>query len=220
MNNNNNFTLMEVIVVLALILIIAGIVIPRIHGEPAYLVMSNTVNRINNVFLQAANESLAQGKNVVVTIKDRVVAIKEHKQAREDFNKSLLKSVSSYNIPENVKLSILRKDDEEVSDEDTMYSDDDDDEEDEEDDEDEEIDGEIKADRDTAVYTFYPDGSADGPAVELELEGEKVILHISPLTGMVLVKDITEDEFGDGDEGDGGNYSNYGDESDDGDDDN
>lgn len=173
---------MEMIVVLAIVSLVAGIVVTNIGRVPAFMTIDTAANRIKGLYIDAANLALASGAEAKILFDDetrrltvsgkRPPAVKE--EGEEDWDapsppdiggdgEEKAFSPGSYAIPEDVEFEFVDNDDNEV-------------------------------DADELEMIFYPDGSADGPRLKMELHGHEVEIYVSALTGMVNVEYEKEEE--------------------------
>lgn len=162
------FTIMELVIVMAIMALVAGFVITRIGHTPAFVTLGDSVNRIKSVFLEASSQALVQAKDVKVnySIKGRRLTVAvAPKQDDELINsdKKLKEKLMSYGIPKGIEVSFEG-----------------------------EIAEEEASDEDVVTFCFYSDGSADGPAMTMSLKGHEMIVTISQLTGMVNVEEVEE----------------------------
>lgn len=93
-----NFTLLELICVMAISALLVGLIIGRVGKVPAYLSFKNALSNISNVLDEASNQSELTGKKVVILYDDAELYPK---------NDELKRSVSylSYKIPPFVDVS-------------------------------------------------------------------------------------------------------------------
>lgn len=102
------FTLAELIAVIAIILLLAGVVIGRTGKVPAFISFENTVGHIRTVFSEASRISSVQGKDV------KVLFDKENRtfQIGNISNESKVqKNFTSCTIPENIEILFDEKSD-------------------------------------------------------------------------------------------------------------
>jgi type II secretory pathway pseudopilin PulG len=180
------FTLLEMVAVIAILLITAAFVIPKIGRIPPYIVVDGASGRISALFMQAASQALAQGKEIQVTlVKNQLRIVDREKDKEEELaGHSFQRYLYEYAIPAEIVVTVLDPGEGEWEDG-IVYQ------------YDETFDEEKKADEDedsTTRFVFHPDGSADGPSFELDLQGEKSRISISPLTGIVNSKRVEDDE--------------------------
>jgi type II secretory pathway pseudopilin PulG len=177
------FTLLEMIAVVAILLITAAFILPKIGRIPPYIVVDEATGRVSALFMQA----LAQGKEVRVNLVKnqlRVLGEKGDEKDKKPAGHSFHKFLYEYTIPSEITVTVLEPGEGEWEDGIRYFHDETPEEESVEEEEDDA----------TTRFVFHPDGSADGPSFELDLQGEKVRLSISPLTGIVNTQRIEDDE--------------------------
>jgi prepilin-type N-terminal cleavage/methylation domain-containing protein len=94
------FTLMELIVALAILSLITGIVIGQFRRMPTRISLENSVNAVNGMMNNASNRALISGKEIKVTYDDteRAFTLSSLSENRSVSNK--------IKIPEEIELEI------------------------------------------------------------------------------------------------------------------
>lgn len=181
------FSLVELIVVVAIILLSVGLIIPRLSSLPVFVQLDNSVNRVKGIFLEASNQSLVQGRKIEVKFEgNKIYITNPGKKNKNAAGHSSFQDYYSYELPKEIVVTFEHSEllegasgwDEVLE---KLEEDGDGDP-----DEDEER---VKA----GTFTFYPDGSADGPSILFAFEKEKMKLFISPLTGILNSISVDED---------------------------
>lgn len=159
------FTLVEMIVVIGIIMLLSGVSIAILVRRPARVILANTASKIEKVLFTAGNQASLQGvqKNVSFDLGSKVLTIGDIK-VQDDFSNT--EPVVDQK-PKDTKNQIKIPKDIEVTFPDF---------------EEEEI-----------QYRFFPDGSASGPKMLLTLEGHNSLIAVSPLTGIVTIKNDLEE---------------------------
>jgi len=159
-----NFTLIEIIVVIAIIMLIAGVSIFSISRMPAGIIMTNTVAKIEKLMVTAQSQAAFQGKQINVNFDDeeKIFYIAPPGYDADDENNTVIYNKGSkkdvFAIDKNIEVTFPDFYEEKVQ------------------------------------YMFFSDGSASGPNMILSLKGQKRQMHISPLTGIVFIKNMSNDE--------------------------
>ena len=96
---SNNFTLLELICVLAISLLVIGVVIGRVGKTPAFISLDNCVNKIQGVLSEASNQAVINGKKVIIQYRDRQFSPENIKYFTSN---SVFKKYITYNLPEPV----------------------------------------------------------------------------------------------------------------------
>jgi type II secretory pathway pseudopilin PulG len=181
--------LIELVAVLAILSLAAGFIIARANRIPAFLTVETSVNRVKTLFLEAANQALARGETVTVeylpgpkTIQlgsgKTAPAGEENPASPEDADsqppegmaRKKYQHLYTYSFPPEENFKVVFP--EAAGDSPPPLP-----------------------DGAAAIrYSFYADGSADGPPMRLEYKGQKVLITISPLTGMINVSEADETE--------------------------
>ena len=96
------FTLLELVCVLTISLVIIGIVIGRVGKTPAFISLDSCVNKVQGVLFEASNQSIINGKKIVIQFRNRQFSPKSTKS----FTKStIFKKYITYTVPEAVTVS-------------------------------------------------------------------------------------------------------------------
>jgi len=102
------FTLAELIAVIAIILLLAGVVIGRTGKVPAFISFENTIGRIRTVFSEASRISSVQGKDVKVLFNEESKAFQIGNISNES---KVQKNFTSCTLPENIEIIFDEKSD-------------------------------------------------------------------------------------------------------------
>jgi len=97
----NSFTLLELICVMAISLLVIGTVIGRVGKTPAFLSFNNCVNKIQGVLSEGSNQSLLNGKNIVIEFADNKFYPKNQKNFKD---RSQIKKYITYTLPDSVTI--------------------------------------------------------------------------------------------------------------------
>ena len=163
-----NFTLLEMIMVISIIMVVTGLSFAYMGRMPAGLVMSKSVTDIEKLMTTAQLQATLQGKqkDVVLDTVNKVLFITDPVENIDDlempsqFSPTRVASKNkseSYKIPVDIAVEVTDFDEE------------------------------------RAVYSFFADGSASGPEMVLELKGHLRAINVSQLTGLIIIKDISEE---------------------------
>jgi type II secretory pathway pseudopilin PulG len=163
-----NFTLLEMIVVISIIMVVTGLSFAYMGRMPAGLVIAKSVTDIEKLMTTAHLQATLQGKqkdvvldtvnktlfitNPVENIDDLEIPLQFPSTRKASKNKS-----ESYNIPKDISVEVTDLDEE------------------------------------RAIYSFFADGSASGPEMIFELKGHLRAINVSQLTGLIIIKDVSEE---------------------------
>ncbi len=163
-NKVHNFTLIEIVTVISIVLIISGIVLVNIK-LPVFATLDGATKTIRKIFTEASTQSGLQGIEMVVAFKKDKQEFILYRASEEKDLTFTLESLKdrSESILEVQK--IVKKIEIEFPD--------------------------YKGDEDIK-FRFFPDGSASGPELTLTLNDRKIIVGISQLTGLSYSREETE----------------------------
>ena len=158
------FTLIEIVTVLAIVMIVSGIVLANLK-LPVFASLDNTARSIRLLFSEAQRQTSLQGREIRVIYSrekgelylSRITDEDAAEQNIEQQDKKI-KSEDICRIPEKIEVKFPEF-------EDTA--------------------GDIQ-------YRFFPDGSASGPEMELTLDERTIIMGISHLTGIAYRREAEE----------------------------
>jgi Tfp pilus assembly protein FimT len=163
------FTLLEMIMVIAIIMLIAGLSFAYMGRMPAGLILTSTTGKVEQLLMSAHMQASLQGvqKVVVFDFEKNTLFVTDPSEedqeleaapdAIEDAPENLKLKGDIYRIPKNIEVEF------------PDYL------------------------EDIAVYSFFPDGSASGPEMHLTIKGHTMSITVSQLTGIVITKEIEED---------------------------
>jgi len=102
------FTLTELVAVIAIMLLLAGVVIGRTGKVPSFISFENSIGRIRGIFSEASRISSIQGKDVKILFDVesktfRIGNISQKSEAQKNF--------ASFTIPENIEIVFDEKSD-------------------------------------------------------------------------------------------------------------
>ena len=162
-SSRRNFTLIEIIFVISIVMLVAGLCFAYLVRMPSGVVLTNTTANLEQLMVTAETQASLQGKqkNINFDVEKKIFYITEPKSDQEkeevqDSDKSVpsASSDSSFLVPEMVEVEFPDYEEE------------------------------------TVEYRFFPDGSASGPDMLLTLKEHKRSMHLSPLTGIVTVTEM------------------------------
>lgn len=159
-----NFTLIEIIIVVSIIVVISGLTFSVIGRMPAGIVISNNAAQIDKILTSASARATLQGKlkNVVFDREKQKLFLTDKDDpdllAPESGGKKTPKgSKDSFYIDKSIEVEFPDF-----------------------------AEGKVK-------YQFFPDGSASGPDMVIRLKEHNRLISVSPLTGITTIKEIEED---------------------------
>ena len=160
--NRSNFTLIEIIFVISIIMLVSGLSFAFLSRTPAGVVITNTTAKLEKLMVTAETQASLQGiqRNIIFDTEKKIFYITDPKSDLEkeesvgDESTPAGSSDTSFTVSENVKMEFLDCNEEVVE------------------------------------YCFFPDGSASGPDILLTLKNHKRLIHLSPLTGIVTTTEI------------------------------
>lgn len=152
----HSFTLIELSVVIAIILLISGVAVYAVARIPAGVIMGSNVAKIESLMVTAQAQSSLQGVQKTLNYFDEekkfVIEGVGSKQGGTGDSAG-----NSFTLDEKMNIEFPDFEGEEVQ------------------------------------YNFFPDGSASGPDMMLSIKGHKRLISVSPLTGIVFVKDLSDE---------------------------
>lgn len=158
------FTLIEIVTVLAIVMIVSGIVLANIK-LPVFASLDNTARGIRLLFSEAQRQTSLQGCEIrVIYSHEKREFYLSHVTDEDTFGENAeltdkkIKSGNLCRIPEKIEVKFP----------------------------------EFEDATDDIQYRFFPDGSASGPEMELTLDERKIILGVSRLTGMAYRREPEE----------------------------
>lgn len=163
--SRKRFTLIEMIIVIAIIMLITGVAITMLVRKPATVILANTSSQIEKVLTEASIQASLQGKQKIVNFDmgNKTLSIGDF-NPKDDFNlppeESNQISVTSENqvrLPQDVEVEFPDFNEEQV------------------------------------FFSFFPDGSASGPDMRISLKGHIRLISVSHLTGIVKIKNDDEE---------------------------
>ena len=143
-----DFTLVELVMTIAIALLIIGVVSMGVRRIPALVTLDQCVNDIKSIFVEAATQSVVNGKNTQITFN---LASRRFSLAGGGDN--LTRGESAKTLPEEMEFEFP----------------------------------DARGAPETANFFFFPDGSADGPVMDLKLRGHAARLTLSRLSGILSV---------------------------------
>lgn len=161
--SQQNFTLIELIFVISIMMLIVGLSLVSFVRMPAGVVLTNTTAKLEQLMVTAETQASLQGiqRNITFDTEKKIFYITAPKSDQEneegqDSEQSLpaLSSDNSFVVTETVEIEFPDYEEEIVE------------------------------------YRFFPDGSASGPDMLLTLEDHKRLIYLSPLTGVVTVTEL------------------------------
>ena len=160
-----NFTLIEIVTVLAIAILISGIVLANLN-LPIFASLDDTTKRVRQIFTEATTQTALQGVEIVVaynSAQHKLLLYPASEENDPDFSVEALMEQSRIGssqyilkIPSTIEVKF------------PDYKEED------------------------AKYRFFPDGSASGPEMALTLKGKTNIVGISRLTGVAYSREETE----------------------------
>ena len=104
----NTFTLTELVAVIAIMLLLAGVVIGRTGKVPSFISFENSIGRIRGIFSEASRISSIQGKDVKILFD---VESKTFRIGNISQESDTQKNFTSFTIPENIEIVFDEKSD-------------------------------------------------------------------------------------------------------------
>jgi|GEM_PF-4491400 len=160
----HNFSLIELIAVLAIGMLLMGVVTVRSNRIPGFLSLDESARQIGNVLVTASRQAAATGSDMTVIYRAEermfcvVPATNDTVAAVPQYSNSLKKQFMAYVLPEHIELSFP------------------------------ELENSTRRPiLGAGTFYLFPDGTGAGPATVLKLRGKTVKLHLSPLTGSVII---------------------------------
>jgi len=173
------FTLVEMLVVLAIMGFVLALVLPRIGRLPRRLLIQNGLSQIRMAFRDAGTKARASGKPTSLVLHpdshefriedglrqegepaarlNSILPSDPGTSAAGSRSHSFLSKLSRYKVPAEITWKL-----ETVT-----------------------LDGEG-----AVIYSFFPGGEASGVAVEFELGGSHFVLDVDRLTGRPIIRDV------------------------------
>jgi type II secretory pathway pseudopilin PulG len=108
--NFRNFTLVEMVAVVAMLLLLAGFAIWKVGKTPAYAVLESAANGVKGVCVEASSMSLIQAKTIKVSFNEES---KTFSISGSGENSMLKGRFMTYKLPEDVEIETNSTDDEE-----------------------------------------------------------------------------------------------------------
>ncbi len=162
-----NFTLIEIVAVLAVIMILSGIVLANLR-LPVFASLDKTTKSVRKIFSDAQMKTSLQGKEIQVVYDAEKKEFRiTYPSADEEETVSEFETFNEESVQSNPRLTLRIPNDIEV----------------EFPDYEEEI----------IQYRFFPDGSASGPEMNLTLKGRTMIVGVSRLTGLAYSREEEEE---------------------------
>lgn len=176
MKKNNDFTLIEILVVVGLIVIVLGVSIAFMNRTPARLVVVNTAAAIEQKMTLAQTQASLQGiqKTLIYNSEKKMLFFSTSKpeddnefnpadqpppQGPEPSENGVIVSKNYIVIPKSIEVSFP------------------------------------DFDENLVVYNFYPDSAASGPDMLLTLKGHELLIAVSPLTGIATTREIDNEKY-------------------------
>ena len=158
------FTLIEVMVVLAIVMLLVGISFNFIGRLPSGLLLRSTAAGVDDLLASAQNRALFQGKRIDVSFDPegkilsigKVVStgqVKSTVEGKATFDSIKRLKGDKYVIPPDIEVEY------------PDYAD------------------------DAPVFRFFPDGTAAGGEMRISIKKNTISITVSQLTGIVLIKE-------------------------------
>lgn len=142
------FTLVELVMTIAIALLIIGVVSMGVRRIPALVTLDQCVNDIKSIFVEASTRAVVNGKNSEITFN-----LASRQFSLSGGGDDLTRGESAKTLPEEMEFEFP----------------------------------DARGNPDVAHFFFFPDGSADGPIMDLKLRGHAARLTLSRLSGILNV---------------------------------
>lgn len=159
------FTLLELIVAMALASLLVGLAVTSVGKIPVFVTIDESVSSVRRIFCEALTIALIQGRKAEVVYEPverqftlstaSPAAAVEGGSGGEGGSKPMV-----FDVPAQVSLAFVNKN----------------------------ID-----DQKEVRFVFYPDGTGGGPAFVISYKGRGKLIRISPLSGTVLISEADDD---------------------------
>lgn len=156
-----SFSLIELIAVIAIIMLIAGITVTQLGRLPAFASLKNNAEQLKSLFISAGLRASSTGtpQTVIYSTTSRTFSVQQSSADEKNLLKPQAKPAEfclSNGIQANFKIHDRLKD------------------------------SNLDIDSiEDIKFTCYSDGLISGPNIELRLRKQRLQLHISPLTGAI-----------------------------------
>jgi hypothetical protein len=162
MRKCHNYTLIELIAVIMLLLLITGVVISQFRKMPAFISLDRKVNEIKRLCSKARNTACCQGTEIKIILKmpEKTLYINTGvKKEDADDSEQKLPSDSSVTLPEEITFKVNDRD--------------------------------FEPDEETyELFKFFPDGTGMEQSITFQLRKHKIRLRVSPLTGAIETDNV------------------------------
>ncbi len=185
-NCSKRFTLIELLIVLAITGAVLGVALPNLITKPAGILKKDAIVKIESAFTQAKLMAMASGEKAMLVVDiDKNLIVVEPAKRKENYGQLLnrlknpeLEDFEGTTQPkENVIFKKIRQEmDKGVSFEA----------------EDEALESNISTDTSIARYYFYSDGEAFGPEITVVIGTQKFALNVDKLTGKPNLLEIED----------------------------
>ena len=157
----HSFSLIEMIAVIAIGMILLGVVTAGTRRAPVFLSLDTSARQIGNLLVTASRQASATGVDMTV-VYDGDTRIFRVVAASSSADAAVVPEYSS--SLQKQFMAYLLPDSIEVE-----FP-------------------ELENDDKSAKFVLFPDGTGSGPETVLKLRGKSVKLHLSPLTGSVIIE--------------------------------
>ena len=158
------FTLIEVMVVLAIVMLLVGLSFSFIGRLPSGLLLQSTAASVDNLLASARSRALFQGKRIdisfdpeakTLTLEQVALAAHEEKHLRKKatFDSIKRRKNDKYVIPSDVTVEFPDRAD------------------------------------DAPVFRFFPDGTVASDEMRISIKGRVIVITVSQLTGIVSINE-------------------------------
>ena len=159
---SHNFTLTELVAVIAIMLIVGGLVAGRIGRVPAFASLENAVGEVERMFNYASYLAVTRGKTVAIVYNPsnrefRLAEVATEEEIDNSTRKYLNEKYGTVTLNSGIEFAFEN----------------------------------VASNEKIPEYRCFSDGSASGPPMKFSLNKHVMRIRLSPLTGAVTREDVS-----------------------------